>query len=417
MADLSKLIKIIKDYSKNSYIKLMRQPCGGLKYSFIVPGAGYDSQLWDWDSWLTSVAVRQIILDNGGVDSEKFLECEKGCVLNFLDRVDENGKMPIVIDSNGEPFFVAGTKNAHKPCLAQHLAFILKQTDNDISWVKDKICKLEKYIAWYEKTSKHTPTGLYYFLDDFAIGVDNDPSIFYRPDGATASIYLNSLMYKELLAMAQIMEILGDRKKVDYYSGLASDLKTAVNNHLYDEKCGNYFSADLNLVPIDKNKILHSGKPRHWDCLIMRIDSWAGFTALWAGIATQDRAKRVIEENMLNTNTFLSDYGVRSLSRLEKTYANWQSSNPSCWLGPIWGIVNYTCFRGMLNYGYVNEAKALATTMIKLFGEDVLNCGEMHEYYHGDTGEGISGKGFQSWNLLVNNMIAWYEKRPTVEEF
>lgn len=417
MQDVLKYAKIIKNYSKNSYLKLMRQPLGELKHPYIVPGIGYGDQLWDWDSWLTSVAISQIILDNDGVGNEKFLECEKGCVLNFLDSIDENGKMPIVIDGMGEPFYVAGTKNAHKPCIAQHIAFIAKKSNADLTWVKDKIDKLESYIGWYEKTSKHTPTGLYYFLDDFAIGVDNDPSIFYRPNGTTASIYLNALMYKELLAMAYVMELLNDREKVAYYSGLASDLKTAVNTHLYDEKCGNYFSADLNLVPVDENRVLHSGKPRHWDCLIMRIDSWAGFTALWAGIAPTDRAKRVIRENMLDANTFLSDYGVRSLSRLEKTYANWQSANPSCWLGPIWGIVNYMCFRGMLNYGYIAEAKALATTIIKLFGEDLLNCGEMHEYYHGDTGEGISGKGFQSWNLLVNNMIAWVEGNCAIEEF
>ena len=417
MSELTKYIDLIKNYSKNSYLKLTRMPMKRLKYPFIVPGAVYKYQLWDWDSWLTDVAVRQIVSDNGGAGENDFLECEKGCILNFLDHTEDNGKMPIMIDGDHELAFIKEAKNIHKPCLAQHLAFILEQTDNDISWVKDKLPKLEAFIDWYRRTSKHAPTGLYYFLDDTAIGVDNDPCMFFRPNGSTASVYLNVLMYKELCAMAYIMKVAGCSEKAKAYESEAEELKDAINEHLYDEKCGMYFSADINLVPIDPARFLHSGKPRHWDCLIMRIDSWAGFMALWAGIAPPERAKRVIEENMLNKKTFWGIFGIRSLSRLEKMHANWQSGNPSCWLGPMWGVANYMCFRALINYGYIDEAKSLAETLITVFGKDIESCGEMHEYYHCDTGEGIHGQGFQSWNLLINNMIAWLEGRDAIQEF
>ncbi len=417
MSNLEKYIDLIKNYSKSSYSKLTRQPMKRLKYPFIVPGSVYKYQLWDWDSWLTDIAIRQIISDNGGEGEDEFFQCEKGCILNFLDHTDEDGKMPIMIDGDHPLAFIEESKNAHKPCLAQHLAFILQQTDNDTSWFADKTDKLEAYIDWYRRTSLHAPTGLYFFLDDTAIGVDNDPSIFFRPDGCTASVYLNVLMYKELRAMAYIWDVAGDSERSDAYDLEAAELKDAINEHLYDEKCGMYFSADLNLVPIDPNRFLHSGKPRHWDCLIMRIDSWAGFMALWAGIASPERAARVIEENMLNENTFFGEFGIRSLSRLEKMYANWPSGNPSCWLGPVWGIANYMCFRGLINYGYEAEARALAETLATVFGRDIENCGEMHEYYHPDSGDGLHNQGFQSWNLLVNNMIAWVENREAVEEF
>ena len=417
MSDFAKHVALIKNYSRDSYFKLIRQPMNRLKHPFIVPGATYTYQLWDWDSWLTDVAICQIIADNSGAGESEFLACEKGCILNFLEYIDENGKMPIMIDANREITLMNDSKNSHKPCLAQHLAFILRKTDNDISWIADKLSRLEAYIDWYRRTSRHAPTGLYYFLDDTAIGVDNDPSIFYRPNGSTASIYLNALMYKELCAMAYVMEAAGNKERSDFYNAEAEELKSAINEHLYDEKCGMYFSADLNLVPIDPNRTLHSGKPRHWDYLIMRIDSWAGFMALWAGIAPPDRAARVIEENMLNETTFLGEFGIRSLSRLEKTHANWGSGNPSCWLGPMWGVANYMCFRALVRYGYLDKARTLAETLVAVFGKDIDTCGEMHEYYHCDTGEGIHGQGFQSWNLLINNMIAWLEEKNPVEEF
>ncbi len=417
MKDLTAYKKIIKEYSKKSYPKLIREPMGRLNYPFIVPGAVYEYDLWDWDSWLTDVAVRQIIADNGGERESEFSACEWGCIFNFLEHMDDSGKIPIMINGQREPIFITESKNAHKPCLAQHLAFVLKSTGEDISRISHALPKLDKFIEWYDKTSRHEPTGLYFFLDDTAIGVDNDPAIFYRPEGSTASIYLNALMYRELLAMAYIWRLAGAEEKAKNYELRSRELRDAINEHLYDEKCGTYYSADINLLPVDPDKFLHSGCPRHWHSLIMRIDSWSGFTALWTGIAPPDRAKRVIEENMLNPDTFLGKYGIRSLSKLEKMFVNIPSGNPSCWLGPVWGVANYMCFISLIKYGYEKEARELAEALIYTLGRDIAECGQMHEYYHADTGEGLNNPGFQSWNLLVNNMIAYLDGKPAVKEF
>ena len=70
-----------------------------------------------------------------------------------------------------------------------------------------------------------------------------------------------------------------------------------------------------------------------------------------------------------------------------------------------------------MNYGFAGEAEELAIKTIQLFGKDLEKCGEMHEYYNPDTGEGLNNPGFQNWNLLVNNMIAEMEGRYVVKEF
>lgn len=415
---MEKYSKLIKEYSKDAYKWITREPKGSLEHPFIVPGAPYPYQLWDWDSWLTDIAARQIILDNGGEGLSEFVKYEKGCIINFLEHTDENGYMPILIDGEGEVFFLKDCKNMHKPCLAQHLVFLLKQTNNDTSWLsKENLDALECFIARYKREYRHGETGLYRFLDDTAIGVDNDPSIFYRPFGSTASIYLNCLMYKELLAVEYIFRVIGDAKKADYYKAEAEELRDIVREHLWDERNGMYYSADISLYPVDPEQWLHSGKPRHWKSLIMRIDEWSGFLAMWAGIATPEEAERMVRENMFNERTFWSNYGVRSLSKCEKMYKIWQSGNPSCWIGPIWGNANYMCFRALLDYGYVDEARELAKRTVELFGKGIEKHGEMHEYYDPDTGEGVHNISFQSWNLLVNNMLAWLEGREVVTEF
>ena len=70
-----------------------------------------------------------------------------------------------------------------------------------------------------------------------------------------------------------------------------------------------------------------------------------------------------------------------------------------------------------MDYGYAQEASELAEKTIALFGEDLMRCGEFHEYYDPDTGLGVNNEGFQSWNLLVNNIIAEQLDGDCVKEF
>jgi putative isomerase len=163
--------------------------------------------------------------------------------------------------------------------------------------------------------------------------------------------------------------------------------------------------------------MLHSGYPRDYDCLIQRIDVWSGFMAMWAGIATPEQAKRMVEEHYRNEKTFNAPYGVRTLSKLEKMYNVRGSGNPSLWTGPVWGISNYVVFSGLVSYGYEQDARELARKTILLFGRDFERFGALHEYYLPDSGEPVLNKGFQNWNYLVLNMAAWYEGKERVREF
>ena len=105
------------------------------------------------------------------------------------------------------------------------------------------------------------------------------------------------------------------------------------------------------------------------------------------------------------------------LSPLEKMYNVRASGNPSSWAGPIWINVNYLVFRGLLQYGYEKEAREVAEKTILLLGRDFERFGALHEYYLPDNGEPVLNRGFQNWNFLVLNMIAWMEGRPVVTEF
>lgn len=412
---------------------MFRQPKGSLKYPFITPGSDqYANDLWDWDSWWSNVGLRQILSDKGiAKDKNEAVKYEQGCILNFLDYASTDGYIPIVILSNVNPREKERMpadiykENMHKPVLAQHAAFLTKLNNDNADWLRDKFYLMEAFIDNYETHHKHKPTGLFYWQTDLAIGVDNDPSTFFRPPGTSASIYLNCLMYKELLAMSYLAGKLqqGDAEKK--FLKDAGDLQKAIQKNCWDERDGFFYSVDINLRPIVDTPgtyiglklVLHSGFPRNYDCLIQRLGVWSGFMAMWAGIASPEQAKRMVEEHLKNKKTFAAPYGIRTLSKMEKMYSVRASNNPSNWLGPIWGISNYMVFKGLVNYKFKTEAKDIASKTIILFGRDFEKNGALHEYYEPDSGEPVMNKGFQNWNYLVMNMLAWMEGRTVVEEF
>ena len=425
--------ELIKEHIYADYKQMYRQPSGdALIYPYITPGSkSYANVLWDWDSWLSDVALRQILADIGtATDRAEALSFERGCILNYLAYTSEaDGYMPMVVDGKSDPDKIRPADiyatNMHKPCVAQHAAFLVQQAGGDVEWLREGFPKIRAFLGNYAEHHRHAATGLYYWQDDLAIGVDNDPSTFFRPRGSSANIYLNCLMYKELQAAAYLAEALGMEEDERRFAADALALRDAVRRWCWDEKDGMYYSVDLNLLLytgepqtlFGTQMVLHEGAPRDYPCLIQRLGSWVGFMTLWAGIATPEQARRMVRENLLDERTWWAPYGVRTLSRLEAMYNLRPTHNPSNWQGPVWGISNYMVWRGLVDYGMAREARKLANKTVVLFASDLQKEGALHEYYNPETGEPIINKGFQNWNYLALNMVAWLEGRPVVREF
>jgi hypothetical protein len=431
-ASVAQSIAHIRAAIHKDYRGMLREKGGAFAHPFITPGSQqYADILWDWDSWLSDVALRQILLEVGtDEDRQKALPYERGSVLNYLNYGGMDGWVPIILkrDSPSRKELKARAQiydtNMHKPCLAQHAAFLTQIGGGDAEWLRERFHNLQAFVNRYKNHQRHKATGLYYWNDDAAIGVDNDPATFMRPPRSSGSIYLNCMMYKELLALAYLCERLNMGEIGVLYRRDADELKASIQKHCWDERDGFFYSVDLNLLPFeakpfsgDPKLILHSGYPRDYDCLIQRLGVWSGFLALWAGVATPEQAQRIVREHYKNEKTFNAPYGVRTLSKLEKMYNVRASGNPSLWSGPIWGVSNYMVFRGLVDYGFEAEARELAEKTIRLFGRDFERFGALHEYYLPESGEPVLNKGFQNWNYLVLNMAAWYEGRPVVREF
>ncbi len=427
MSELAMHIQRIREHVLSDYHGMYREAGEALVHPFLTPGsAQYADVLWDWDSWWSNVALRQILSEVGDADEyDRARTYERGCILNwihFSHLRDHTGWMPISCDRGGprpKPPRDLYADNMHKPCLAQHAAFLIREDGGDAQWLREGFYPIQCFVNNYRNHHRDRWSGLYYWQNENAIGVDDDPCTYGRPPRSSASIYLNCLMVKELEATVYLCEQLNLDEVATQYQEDRDRLVEAINEHCWDEWLGFYYSVDLSRrdVGLGDTWGSHSGYPRDWPGLIQRIGVWSGFLGLWAGIASEDQARRVVEEHYKNDETFRAPFGVRTLSRMEKMYNLKASGNPSTWRGPIWGISNYMVWSGLVRYGFEQEAKELAEKTVTLFGRDLERHGALHEYYQPENGEPILNPGFQNWNYLVLNMIAWMEGNSAVREF
>ena len=291
-------VAIIQKHLFAEYKGMFRPAAGSLVYPYITPGSdAYSHDLWDWDSWLSNIALRQILTDNGSEkDKAEARAYEQGCVLNYLTYTGFDGYMPILIPQKSDPLLMKPANiyktNMHKPVIAQHAAFLTRINHGNAEWLREKFALMQAFITNYKTHHRNQATGLYYWQDDLAIGIDNDPSTFFRPAGSSASIFLNCLMYKELNAMVYLARCLKMDDTSAEYAKDAEELKAAIQKNCWDEKDGYFYSVDLNLRPVSDEPsvifgqkfILHANYSRTYNGIIQRIGSWAGFMAMWAGI-------------------------------------------------------------------------------------------------------------------------------------
>lgn len=413
---MEKYTQLIENYIFSKVPRVLKNPYKAIEYPFIDPGEGYEGNLWDWDSYFTAYALFLLVKKYGeerparaGIPAEKAEEHAKGCVKNFLAAQCADGYVPVMMTGDGEfcDFFVRehnrGVKvNQTKPFLCQ-AALNACEFSEDYSWFDRE--KLLKYLEYYEKNQRDEKTGLFFWQDDIMIGIDNNPTAYFRPPRTSADIYLNSFMAVEYEAAYKIFSALRD-ERADELKARGEKLKEAINEYLWDERDGIYYSGDLSYYRTQLqagNFRFHEGLERSWKIMPMRIVFWGCFLPLYAGIADEKKAARLAGK--LQNENVVARYGVRTLAADEPMYNLEKTSNPSNWLGAIWGISNYCVWKGLKRYGKSELAESLRLKTVELYGKNLEKYGDFFESYQPDSGEPNLHPGFLSWNLLIADML------------
>lgn len=408
---------LIRQYILTHISRGLKPPTGNLRYPFIDPSAGYGGELWDWDSYFSAYALCRAQnvysaqeLERAGLSDEIIEKHVKGSVLNFLDSQEKDGYTPIMVAGGGlfdgyfkREYAKGMPLNQHKPFLCQ-AALNASERFGDFEWFDAD--KLAAYMRYYETNQYDPDSGLFFWQDDIMIGIDNNPTAFFRRPRTCADVYLNSFIYAEYVALARIYERLGKTAEANVAADKAEKLKAAIDKEMWDEHDGVYYSQDLDFYRSDR-KIgtfeFHAGQNPKWRSVPMKIRFWGCFIPMYVGLADAKKAERLCEH--LNDGDIFAPFGVRTLARNEKMYDLEKTSNPSNWLGAVWTVANYVVYKGLLRYGMKEKAEQLRINTIELLGGGIKNHGDMFESYHPDTGEPFMHAGFLSFNTLVVDML------------
>ncbi len=399
--------KMIREYVQKNVSALLKEPRSFIRYPFIDPGSVYDGNVWDWDTYWSVYGLLGMMEDFPKEMQEKIVEHARGNVMNFLDHQLEDGYIPMMIEVADwpEPYLNMKHKegvlmNMHKPFLCAQIVLISDYC-KDYHWIEGWVEKLKLYLQYYRDTYYMADKGLYVWCDDIMIGMDNDPASFGRPKFSTANIYLNSFMVHELESMEKLLGMCG--QDASCYTAQRNSLIGAIQEECWDKRDRIFYSVDVD-IKTRKFDWFHQGLGVFWKTLPIKIRVWSAFIPLWAGFADSGQAA-ALAEHYRDRETFHTDYGIATLAKDEKMFNLDATNNPSNWLGPIWIVANYVVFRGLLNYGYREEAEEICYNTLKLLGKDLEKTGCLHEYYDPFTGEPVMNGGFINWNILVLNMV------------
>ena len=147
--ELKKYINLIKEYIDKNYRSHFHEPAGMLGHHYFESGINYSTEVWDWGSWLNTIALNALGYEN----VEKY---QKGTLLNFLDRQDEQGRIPILVSATKVPWLPDldenYNKNIAKPTMCQ-FALEISRKYNDVEWIRPYFAKLVKFVNYYDNTS------------------------------------------------------------------------------------------------------------------------------------------------------------------------------------------------------------------------------------------------------------------------
>jgi neutral trehalase len=217
-------------------------------------------------------------------------------------------------------------------------------------------------------------------------GLDNSPMYDDIPfDRRTHQLMLqdaglNGLYIADCDALAEIADILGKTGDAEALAERASQFRVKIQE-LWDDD----FSLFL-------NRRTDTGE------FSKRI-SPTNFYPMLGKAATEQQARRMIENHFYNPDEFWGDWIMPSIARNDPAYPD-----QDYWRGRIWAPMNFLVYLGIKRYDLPKAASDLSKKSNQLILREWEKHRHVHENYCGDTGMGCNKENsdrFYHWGGLL----------------
>lgn len=323
----------------------------GLPNQYVTPNHKtiFHNDQFYWDSYF-------IIL--GLVVSDK-INLARGMIDNFTYLFKKFGIIPM-----RNRYYNLGTSQI--PFLTSMILEVYSK-NNDISWLKKKAkiaeMELKKYWMNSKMTERHMVyNGLSRYCDHYIthLGAEHESgwdmtSRFHNRCLDYLPVDLNTCLYKYETDLALIYGILKNYPKQSKFQQQAEARKKEIQSLMWNRKSSFYF--DYNYRTKKQNKFF----------------SVAGFYPLWAQLASNEDAKKIVEKILPK---FEYDGGIVNSRNKSLSDDIKQHDYPNGWPGQQWIVI-----KGLLNYGYRNEAERIAKKWLEMNQNIFIKTGELWEKY------------------------------------
>jgi hypothetical protein len=208
----------------------------------------------------------------------------------------------------------------------------------------------------------------------------------YDPEEVRASVpfaiqpvLFNSLLVQANRDLAEIARLTGqDRTRYEEWAELTA---RAIDANLWNDEDALYIDHDVRA----------SGP--------VRTRSPAGFATLYGGVPTAERARRMVD-HLPSSGVTVGINGDAGWVATSLAPGDPRFEPTLYWRGPVWPILNWVLYRGLVRYGYRDLAVRVRTGLIGL-----SRRGGFWEHYSPTTGEGHGGDQFAWTAALVLDLL------------
>jgi hypothetical protein len=194
---------------------------------------------------------------------------------------------------------------------------------------------------------------------------------------AVCDVLFNSLLVQSNRDLAKIARVL--ELDPEPFEAWAVQTASGIDARLWDDEEGTYADYDVRASAL------------------VRAQTSGAFAPLFAGIPTRERARHLLDR--LQASSVAVDGAGRVVTSVAPADANY---NPALyWRGPVWPMINWVVYAGLLRYGFVNEAQEIRNALLELVRREGF-----WEHYNATTGRG-QGTEQVSWTAaLVLDLLA-----------
>ncbi len=364
--------------------KLLRQnrrTVGG--NTFTIPSSHEYRHQWLWDSCFHAIVLRHF--DTEAAEKE---------LISLMASQHKNGMVPHESKFNVFGIKLPFTSRITQPPFIARATLDVYKKSGSCQFLQQMFPKLKLYQDWLEKERETRETVLK-VVDSNESGEDN--SVLWDDEykvpihrtylrwfptyvpgfprlAAIKSVKATAIYADALDCMAQLAAVLGEKKLASRYSERNRAVVAAMAR-TFRHKDRLYYSQT------------HRNEP-----ILYKTNSI--FSPMFAGALSKKEAKSLVDEHLLNTNEFWTEYPVPTVAINEPKF-----SPRGYWRGPMWININWLIYRGLLRYGLKDIAGTLLQKTIA-----VIKKSGFREYYNPLTGDGLGARDF-GWSTLVVDMM------------